>query len=163
MNAATGVTQQANSPRCAIYARYAANVARPKSIDQQIGCCREAAAEQGWTVEEDSIYVDTGTETLLDRVAIKSLISDAKTLPRAYDILMVDGIRHISRNVQTVLEFCDDLGYYGVGVYFVAQKLDSRAESFRMIVTMFRMINEQFRRRHSLRVRAGLQKKGRAR
>ena len=132
--------------RCAIYARYSSDLQRESSIDDQIRKCREYAALKGWTVLEGYIRSDNAVSgaALAPRTALNSLIADAKRKPRPFDRLLVDDTSRLARNLAEALKTVECLQFYGIGVVFVSQGIDSSEKTARQLVTLNGMIDEQF-------------------
>jgi site-specific DNA recombinase len=82
--------------------------------------------------------------TLNQRNGLNSLIEDAKRLPRPFDCLLIDDTSRLGRNLTDVLKVSDILKHYGVFLYFVSQQFDSRDRSFRQLLIMNGMVDEQF-------------------
>ena len=132
--------------RCAIYARYSSDLQRPTSIEDQIRQCRAAADRNGWTVIDDLIRSDAGIsgQSLTDREGLHDLLRMAKTRPRPFDAILIDDTSRFGRYLPDVLRQADILDSYGVFIYFVAQRIDSRDPSSRTLVTIYGMMDEQY-------------------
>jgi site-specific DNA recombinase len=133
------------SVRAAIYARYSSDLQRPASIEDQTRNCRVGAEANGWTVLEDFVRADSAQSgaALLGRHSLNSLIADAKKHPRPIDCVLMDDTSRLGRNLADVLRVSDILKHYGVFLFFVSQKLDSRETNFRQLLTMNGMMDEQ--------------------
>jgi DNA invertase Pin-like site-specific DNA recombinase len=120
---------------------------RPATLENQERSCRELAAEKGWEVIDQFIFTDaaiSGT-SMVGRKGLDAMLAAVKMLPRPIDYLLVDDTSRLSRDLGDVLELTKTLKFYGVDVYFVSQRLDSRDEaSFRMILSVYGIIDEQY-------------------
>jgi site-specific DNA recombinase len=132
--------------RAAIYARYSSDLQRPTSIEDQIRQCQRTADLKGWAVLKDYTRSDSEVSgaTLNLRNGLTSLIEDAKRSPRPFDCLLIDDTSRLGRNLTDVLKVSDILNHYGVFLYFVSQQFDSRDRSFRQLLIMNGMVDEQF-------------------
>jgi DNA invertase Pin-like site-specific DNA recombinase len=151
MQAQTRSTESDNRPRCAIYARCASGTS---TIDEQIQRCREAAAEQGWVVQEDFVFHDGGSSgtSLQIRHGLNALVEAAKLRPKPYDTLLVDDTSRLARDLGIAIKVIDDLNQHDVNFYFAAEKLDSRDASFRKVLAV---VDKHYIQRVSGRVRSG--------
>ena len=144
-------------PRCAVYARYSSEAQRKTSIEDQIRNCRVAAEKNGWVILEQYIRSDselTG-RTLVGRDGLAELIRLATTKPRPFDLILVDDTSRFGRYLPDVLRECDRLAHYGVSLYFVSDRLDSRDEAFRFAYIIKGIGDEQYVRGLSQKVHRG--------
>jgi site-specific DNA recombinase len=127
----------------AIYTRSA--IYDPASLVRQQEFCRATAVEHSWQVD-DLVFSDSGKPGLTesDREGLNSLLQMAAEQPRPFDYVLVESIGRLSRNRTVVIQIVDTLASHGVGVYFAAERLDSQNPSFRVMVTAFAMVDEQF-------------------
>jgi site-specific DNA recombinase len=143
--------------RCAVYARYSSEAQRKTSIEDQIRNCRAAAERNGWIVLDQYIRSDselTG-RTLVGREGLAELIRLAKSKPRPFDLILVDDTSRFGRYLPDVLRECDMLAHYGVSLYFVSDRLDSRDEAFRFAYIIKGIGDEQYVRGLSQKVHRG--------
>jgi site-specific DNA recombinase len=121
--------------RCAMYTRYSSDLQRPASSEDQIRNCRAGAREKGWTVLDAFIRSDeeqTG-RTMVGREGLADLMRLAKQRPRPFDCILIDDTSRLGRNLPDVLRICDTFMHYGVFIYFVSDRLDTRDESSRIV------------------------------
>jgi site-specific DNA recombinase len=135
--------QTGQTVRAALYTRSA--IYDPASLARQQEFCRVTAAEHSWQVD-DLVFSDSGKSRLTgsDREGLNSLLQVAAEQPRPFDYVLVESIDRISRNRAVVIQIVDTLASHGVGVYFAAERLDSQNTSFRVLVTIVEIFNEQF-------------------
>src|ERR1700733_3335709 len=131
-----------NPQHCGIYTRTASTTQGDDSLIEQVQRCREAAAEHGWVVEENYVRheVTSSGASLHNLHGLNSLIDDAKSKPRPYDILVVDDTTRLGRDLGIVLRVIGELNRNGVSIHFVAQKCDSRHPSFQELLTPHEMV-----------------------
>jgi site-specific DNA recombinase len=129
--------------RAAIYTRSA--IYDPTSLARQQESCRVVAAQHSWQVD-DLIFSDGGKPGLTQsgREGFNSLLQMAAEQPRKFDYLLVESTDRLSRDMTAVIQIVDTLASHGVGVYFAAQRLDSRDPNFRLMVTIFAPFDGQF-------------------
>jgi len=121
--------------RCAVYARYSSDLQRPTSSQDQIRNCRAGAGEKGWVVLDEFIRCDeelTG-RTMVGRDGLADLMRLAKQRPKPFDCILIDDTSRLGRYLPDVLRECDTLMHFGVFIYFVSDRLDSREDSFRIV------------------------------
>jgi site-specific DNA recombinase len=153
----THVSGQTPTPRCAVYARYSSEVQRKTSIEDQIRNCRVAAERNGWLILEEYIRSDselTG-RTLVGRQGLAELLKLATSKPRPFDLILIDDTSRFGRYLPDVLRESDRLAHYGVSLYFVSDRLDSRDEAFRFAYIIKGIGDEQYVRGLSEKVHRG--------
>ena len=91
----------------------------PTAVERQEAACRRIAAERGWTVDDDCIYVDEGKSAYSIRRTVrpefKRIISDFET-GRINSIVIwdVDRLYRHPLEVELLLDKVDELGLAGV-------------------------------------------------
>src|SRR5260370_10576605 len=132
--------------RCAIYARYSSDMQRDSSIEDQIRKCREFAELRGWIVVEDYVRFDEAISaaSLAQRVALQSLIEDAKQRPRPFDRILIEDSSRLARNLEDALRVEAILRFNDVFVTSVSQGFDSQQKFSRQLLTLHGMMDEQF-------------------
>jgi site-specific DNA recombinase len=132
--------------RCAVYARYSSDLQRESSVENQIRKCREFASLKTWTVLDEFVLADASISgaAVAPRKALQALIAAAASKPRPFDRILVDDTSRLARNVADALKMVERLTYYGVGVTFVSQGIDSLEKTARQLVTLHGMMDEQF-------------------
>ena len=121
--------------RCAVYTRYSSDMQSSTSSEDQLRNCRALATANGWDVLDEYIRSDeelTG-RTLVGREGIADLLRLAQQRPRPFDCILMDDTSRLGRDLPDVLKACDMFMHYGVFIYFVSDRLDSRDESFRIV------------------------------
>ena len=120
--------------RCAVYTRYSSDLQNPASSEDQIRNCR-AGAKDGMVVLDEFIVSDeeqTG-RTMVGREGLAKLLRLAQQRPRPFDCILIDDTSRLGRNLPDVLRICDTFKHYGVFIYFVSDRLDTRDESSRIV------------------------------
>jgi DNA invertase Pin-like site-specific DNA recombinase len=62
---------------------------------------------------------------LAGRSALESLLADAKRRARPFDRILIDDTSRLARNLADALKMVETLKFYGVGVTFVSQGIDT--------------------------------------
>ena len=88
--------------RAAIYARKSTeqNVAEDaKSVTLQVELARAFVTKQGWSVAEGHVYVDDGISgaDFVNRQGLTTLLADAKSKPRPFDVLVTMSVDRMGR------------------------------------------------------------------
>jgi site-specific DNA recombinase len=143
--------------RCASYLRYASDMARRTSLEDQKQHSRKFAEERGWIVQDEHVYTDAGKSgtSHARRDGLNSLIIAAEKQPSPFQMVLVEDTSRLARNLSNVLDILDKLAFHGVHVYFINQNLDSRDDQFRMILMLHDKVEKQYIARLSCRVRHG--------
>ena len=121
--------------RCAVYTRYSSDMQSSTSSEDQLRNCRALATANGWDVLDEYIRSDeelTG-RTLVGREGIADLLRLAEQRPKPFNCILIDDTSRLGRDLPDVLKVCDMFMHYGVFIYFVSDRLDSRDESFRIV------------------------------
>ena len=132
--------------RCAIDARYSSDLQLESSIEDQKRKCRAFADAKGWAVDDGYVRFahEISGATLAGRLALESLLADAKRRPRPFDRILIDDTSRLARNVGDALKMVETLKFHGVGVTFVSQGIDTLDRMARQLVTLNGMMDEQF-------------------
>jgi len=150
-----------NSPlmqkRAAIYTRFSCDMQRPASLEDQERNCRKYAEEKGLLVLEDFVRCDSAKSgrKLVGREGLNSLMDDAQSKVRPFDVLIVDESSRLARNVEDILRIVKILKHFGIKIVFVGQKLDSEDPSFPLLLNFYGMLDEQNSERMRYRVLRG--------
>lgn len=103
--------------RVAIYTRRAA-MERRSAAAQRAACAADANADEGWRADGES-YDDEGWSGFrLDRPALVRLLADAEA--GRVDVVLVEHLDRISRDLRDALEVVDRLAAAGVELHVVA-------------------------------------------
>lgn len=149
--------------RAAIYTRYSSHMQFKRSTPDQIYQCKEAAEQNGWTIDEAHIRSDeekTG-RTLHGRNALAELLALAKMKPKPFDVIMVDDPSRLGRDQADALNILKRLKFHGVELYITSYRLCSNQPFFREMFSQMAHRAEEESLQHGWRVRRG--KKGRFR
>ena len=127
----------------------------------RIGYCRVSSAEQNTTRQEvlmerlgvDKIFIDKCSGKNTDRPALKEMLD----FIRADDIVIVESISRLCRNVRDLLEIIDN--FQQLGVVFISQKesLDTSTDTGRFMLTIFGAVSELERSYILSRQREGIE------
>jgi site-specific DNA recombinase len=121
--------------RCAVYTRYSSDLQSETSSEDQIRNCRALADAKAWDLLDDFIRSDeelTG-RTLVGRDGLADLLRLAQQRPRPFDCILIDDTSRLGRDLPDVLKVCDMFMHFGVFIYFVSDRLDTRDESARIV------------------------------
>lgn len=112
----------------------------------RIGYCRVSSAEQNTARQEvlmerlgvDKIFIDKCSGKNTDRSALKEMLD----FIRADDIVIVESISRLCRNVRDLLEIIDK--FQQLSVVFISQKesLDTSTDTGRFMLTIFGAVSE---------------------
>lgn len=152
---------EGNSPTAqkhvAIYMRSAIN--DREALKAQERTCREHAQKNNWVIEEMFVRSEpgkSGMTPLENRPALQSLMRDAKRQPRPFDILIVDEVSHLSRNIADVFTIADFLAANGICLQVVSPDLNSNDPNFRLMVACCAIVAESYKNRLRNNVRNGV-------
>lgn len=127
--------------RAALYARYSSDKQSPTSIEDQLRVARALAASNGWNVV--SVYHDTeitGAVPPSLRPGSKRLIADA--LARRFNLLIVEGLDRIVRNLGEQELLLSRLEYHGIRIIGTADGYDTEQRG-RKVTRVFRGLQNE--------------------
>lgn len=153
----TGNLAESADIRCAAYTRYSSAKQKETSTEDQIRNARKLAAEKDWPILDEYIRSDEelSGRTIVGRNGLADLIRLAQQRPRPFDCILIDDTSRLGRYLPDVLRECDRLMHYGVFVYFVSDRLDTRDEHARIVHLLKGYGDERFIKDHGNRVRRG--------
>ena len=129
----------------AVYARYSSDNQKVTSIDDQILACRRFAAPRDIVVLENHIYTDYATSgARRDRHALSALIDSAKQ--RLFDFVLVDDLSRMARDLAYMLELVWNFRYNGIGVWSVADNINTLDDEAILMLQIRGVFNEQMLR-----------------
>jgi hypothetical protein len=119
--------------RVAIYARRSSELQNDVSTERQIRECRERAAELGWEIVEECIFVDEAKsgETVAGRDGLDMMLRIAQQDDPPFSGIIAADTSRFGRHLSDTLHMQELLEYHGVFLYFVDDDLDSREKGFR--------------------------------
>ena len=147
------------SIKCAIYARYSSNNQREASIEDQIRKCKEAAKSKGWIILEDHIYYDkaqSGTQ-IDSRKSFKKMLSIDMSENCPFQKIIVDDTSRIARNTKEALNIFLLLNFYGIHIYYVAQRIDTAEETAEEMITINGLIDSIYIRNLAKETHRGIE------
>ena len=127
--------------RAAIYARYSSENQRPESIDDQVAACRRLADQRRFLVRDDHVFADRAQSgALKDRPALRALNEVVQA--RLIDVVLVDDLSRLARDLVFMLTLVDELRFVGVRVLSVADGVDTADEHARLSLQIRGVLNE---------------------
>lgn len=98
--------------RAALYARVS-TVGKGQDVGLQLDELRQVAAQRGWQVAEERVYVDDGVSGAKEtRPALDRMMADAQA--GRFELVAVWKLDRLGRSVQHVLGLLDQLGSQGI-------------------------------------------------
>src|SRR5690242_8617605 len=123
--------------RCAAYARYSSDRQSPASITDQLRKCRESADAQGWHLLAEHIYTDEALSGAgADRPGFMALLQAASSVPRPFDVVLIDDTSRLSRNRAESAKAYERFQYLGIRVVAVSQGIDTQSDQAEVLVTV---------------------------
>jgi site-specific DNA recombinase len=130
--------------RCAIYARYSSDLQSPSSIPDQIRLCEAFAERQGWTVVarfEDAALSGFGVE---HRPGYRALVAAAVQVPPPFDLILVEDVSRLTRDLAEVLRLYHRLRLRGVDLVGVSDGISTVNQSGKVALTVKGLVNELY-------------------
>ncbi len=149
-----------NPLRCVCYARYSTDRQNPLSIEDQVRKSHEYADRCGWRVLQEETYSD---EALAgdtdDRPGLRHLLEAAASLPRTFDVILIEDTSRLSRDLGDSLRITKQLKFDGVRVVFVSQGIDSDSEQFEVLLAVHGLVDGLYIKELAQKTHRGLEGK----
>jgi DNA invertase Pin-like site-specific DNA recombinase len=141
--------------RVALYARVS-TVNKGQDVGLQLDELRQVAAQRGWVVAEERVYVDDGVSGATEsRPALDRLLADAQA--GRFDLVAVWKLDRLGRSLQHLLRLLDDLARWGVGFASLRDSgIDTTTPTGRLILQILGALAEYERGLIRERVNAGI-------
>ena len=121
----TAPTPARQQMRACLYARYSTDKQRESSIDDQLRAARERAEREGWRiVTQHADQGVSGSTPVARRPGGKLLLADA--LAHRFDILIVEGLDRLSREIGEAETITKRLEYQGIRIIGTADGSTAR-------------------------------------
>jgi site-specific DNA recombinase len=130
--------------RCAVYARYSSDLQSPTSITDQLRLCEAFADRQGWTVVarfEDAALSGFGVE---HRPGYRALVAAALQSPPPFDLVLVEDVSRLTRDLSEVLRLYHRLRLKGVDLVGVSDGVSTVNQSGKVTLTVKGLVNELY-------------------
>jgi site-specific DNA recombinase len=130
-------------PRVALYARFSTDLQRQSSIADQVVAARDRAQREGWpiTIERSDEGVSGAVPVGL-RAGGKALLADA--LAGRFDILIVEGLDRLSRDVGEQDQVVKRLEYRGIRLIGTSDGYDTLAKGRKVMRVARGLVNELY-------------------
>ena len=146
--------------RCAAYLRVSTSMQNPRSPDDQLRMCCEFAAKEGWEVLDSQVYVDQALSGVgADRPQLTRMMEAAGSMPRPFDVVLVDDSSRLSRNLSDAMRIFERLNFAGVRVVAVSQGIDSKNEQADVLVTVHGLIDSLYVKELAKKTHRGMEGK----
>lgn len=129
--------------RACLYARYSTDRQRETSIDDQLRAARDRAEREGWIIA--ATHADegvSGATPVALRPGGKALIADA--LAGRFDVLVVEGLDRLSREIGEAESLVKRLEHRGVRIIGTADGYDSHAAGRKVMRIARGLVNELY-------------------
>lgn len=129
--------------RTCLYARYSTDNQSQNSIEDQLRACRERAAREGWTIA--MVHADegiSGATPVALRAGGKALLADA--LADRFDILIVEGLDRITRDLAEQERTVKRLEHRGIRLIGTADGYDTQAAGRKVMRIARGLVNELY-------------------
>jgi site-specific DNA recombinase len=144
--------------RCACYTRFSTDKQTPISTEDQIRKCKEFAETKGWTLLENHLYADEAVSGAGgDRDGLKRLLAAAKSVPRPFEVVLVDDTSRLSRNVGDASRIREQLGFVGVRIIAVSQGIDSQDEQSEVLFDVHALVDTLYIKELGKKTHRGLE------
>jgi DNA invertase Pin-like site-specific DNA recombinase len=130
--------------RCAVYARYSSDLQSSTSIADQLRLCEAFAERQSWTVVarfEDAALSGFGVE---HRPGYRALVAAALQSPPPFDLILVEDVSRLTRDLSEVLRLYHRLRLKGVDLVGVSDGVSTVNQSGKVTLTVKGLVNELY-------------------
>ncbi|CAN5343905.1 recombinase family protein [soil metagenome] len=137
------MTLQPTEKRVALYARFSTDLQRQTSIVDQLLAARQRAAKEGWivTIERADEGVSGSVPVALRRGG-KALLADA--LAGRFDVLIVEGLDRLSRDMGEQDQVVKRLEYRGIRLIGTSDGYDTEAKGRKVMRVARGLVNELY-------------------
>ncbi len=147
--------------RCAAYARYSSDRQSPASISDQLRKCREFAESQGWQLLDTHIYTDEALSgSGADRPGFLKLLKASSSLPKPFDIVLLDDTSRLSRDLGDTMHVFKQLDFMGIRIVAVSQGIDTQDDQSEVLMTVHGLFDNIFIKELSKKTHRGLEGPG---
>ena len=144
--------------RCATYARYSSDRQSPASIQDQLRMCREYAERQGWVFLEGHVYADESLSGAgADRPELIRLQQAASSVPRTFDVVLIDDTSRMSRNQGETARIVEGLNFLGIRIVAVSQGIDTEDEQADVLMTVHGLVDSLYIKELAKKTHRGLE------
>lgn len=141
-------------PRAALYARYSSDNQRRTSIDDQLRLARERCAREGWHVVAEHHDAEISAATPVGhRPGSRALVAGA--LAGAYDVLVLEALDRLARNLGDQERVVERLEYRGVRIVCTSDGYDSALDGREITRGVRGLFNAQYLRDLSKKTHRG--------
>lgn len=117
----------------AIYARYSSDKQRRASIEDQVRRCTEWIVFHGGTVNPDLVFMDHAVSgKSLVRDELRRLLDLAYAKPRRLDVIVVEDVSRLSRDLADSTDLFRKLQFVGVQLVGIADGIDTSAKGAKL-------------------------------
>jgi site-specific DNA recombinase len=130
--------------RCAVYARYSSDLQSPISIADQLRLCEAFAERQGWSVVarfEDAALSGFGVE---HRPGYRALIAAALQSPPPFELILVEDVSRLTRDLSEVLRLYHRLRLKGVDLVGISDGVSTVSPSGKVTLAVKGLVNELY-------------------
>jgi DNA invertase Pin-like site-specific DNA recombinase len=129
--------------RVALYARFSTDLQRQTSIGDQLVAARQRAAREGWPVViERADEGVSGSVPVAMRAGGKALLADA--LARRFEVLIVEGLDRLSRDMGEQDQIVKRLEYRGIRLIGTSDGYDTLAKGRKVMRVARGLVNELY-------------------
>ena len=131
--------------RCACYTRFSTDKQTPISNEDQLRKCSEYAAAKQWVLLENHHYADEAVSgSGSDRDGLNCLLGAAQSLPRPFDVVLMDDTSRLSRNIGSAARIREQLEFVGVRIIAVSQGIDSQDEQASVLFNVHALVDDLY-------------------
>lgn len=140
--------------RAALYARYSSDNQRRTSIDDQLRLARERCAREGWHVVAEHHDAEISAATPVGhRPGSRALVAGA--LAGAYDVLVLEALDRLARNLGDQERVVERLEYRGIRIVCTSDGYDSALDGREITRGVRGLFNAQYLRDLSKKTHRG--------
>ncbi len=142
--------------RACIYARYSSDKQSDGfSIEGQIHACTEFANRNNYQIVKT--YVDEAKSGTSDkRVSFQEMLTDARSLEKPFDYILVYNYERFSRSRQDQINYKNELRFLEIYVVSITQPIDHESPDSVLLESLYEGMAEQYSRKLSRDVKRGM-------
>lgn len=137
--------------RTALYARYSTDMQNERSVEDQLELCRAYAVREGLSVVSRFSDKARSGGSMFERDGLLALLAQAQSPQRPFDVLVVEALDRLSRDMEDLAGIHKRLTFHGVEIRAVHEGVAST-----VLVGLRGLVGQLFREDGAKKIKRGL-------
>jgi len=137
--------------RAALYARYSTDLQNERSVEDQLELCRTYARREGLQIGQEFCDRARSGGSMFERDGLLALLAQAQSTPRPFDVLVVEALDRVSRDMEDLAGIHKRLTFHGVEIRAVHEGVAST-----VLVGLRGLVGQLFREDGAKKIKRGM-------